>query len=293
MARIAMIHFKYTAKASRLRSSNQCNAGSRTMNVLIVYAHPGTESLNASLRDFAVGRLEAKGHAVRVSDLYSMGWKPTLDTGDFPERDATTPLDPMADSEKAFREGTQSDDIAAEQEKLQWADAVIFQFPLWWFTMPAILKGWFDRVYAFGFAYGVGEHSDRRWGERYGEGRMAGKRAMLMVTTGGWESHYGERGVNGPMEDILFPIQHGMLYYPGFSVLPPFVAYRVGHGLDAAGYDVLAQRLGQRLDELATAAPLPFRAQNGGDYEIPSLTLRDEIAPGVTGFAAHRVPQPA
>ena len=57
------------------------------MNVLIVYAHPGPESLNASLRDFTVQRLEANGHAVRVSDLYAMGWKPLLDGDDFPERD--------------------------------------------------------------------------------------------------------------------------------------------------------------------------------------------------------------
>ncbi len=44
-----------------------------------------------------------------------------------------------------------------------------FQFPLWWFSMPAIMKGWIDRVYARGFAYGVGEHSDSHWGDRYGK----------------------------------------------------------------------------------------------------------------------------
>lgn len=63
---------------------------------------------------------------------------------------------------------------------------VIFQFPLWWYTMPAILKGWFDRVYAYGFAYGVGEHSDSHWGDRFGDGTLKGKRAMLIITTGGW-----------------------------------------------------------------------------------------------------------
>jgi hypothetical protein len=45
---------------------------------------------------------------------------------------------------------------------------------MWWFSMPAILKGWVERVYAHGFAYGVGEHSDKRWGDRYGEGMMGG-----------------------------------------------------------------------------------------------------------------------
>jgi len=256
------------------------------MNVLIVHAHPGTESLNASLRDFTVERLRADGHAVQVSDLYAMDWKPALDGDDFLERDPARPLALMADSERAFRAGTQSPDIAAEQRKLDWADAVIFQFPLWWFSMPAILKGWFDRVYAYGFAYGVGEHSEQRWGERYGEGRMSGKRAMLVVTTGGWASHYAPRGINGPMDDLLFPIHHGILYYPGFDVLPPYVVHRT-HKVDEAAYARITQELGERLDTLFTAEPIPFRRQNAGDYEIPALTLREHIAPGKTGFAAH------
>jgi putative NADPH-quinone reductase len=83
--------------------------------------------------------------------------------------------------------------------------------------MPAILKGWVDRVYAYGFAYGVGEHSDQRWGDRFGEGTLVGKRAMLIVTTGGWEEHYSARGVNGPIDDLLFPVNHGVLYYPAMT----------------------------------------------------------------------------
>jgi NAD(P)H dehydrogenase (quinone) len=84
-----------------------------------------------------------------------------------PRRSASSGADPRF--KQAFAQGTQSADIAAEQEKLLWADTVIFQFPLWWFSMPAIMKGWIDRVYAWGFAYGVGEHSDRHWGDRYGK----------------------------------------------------------------------------------------------------------------------------
>jgi len=60
----------------------------------------------------------------------------------------------------AFESGTQSADIAAEQAKLLWTDAVILQFPMWWFSMPAILSGWVEWVYAYGFAYGIGERSD-------------------------------------------------------------------------------------------------------------------------------------
>ncbi|WP_423194142.1 NAD(P)H-dependent oxidoreductase [Cupriavidus sp. H18C2] len=257
------------------------------MNVLIVYAHPEPTSLNGSLRDFAVQRLQDAGHRVQVSDLYAMQWKAPLDAGDaLARRPGDAPFHPSLDSQFAFANGLQSPDIAAEQEKLRWADAVILQFPLWWFSMPAILKGWVERVYAYGFAYGVGEHSDARWGDRYGEGNLAGKRAMLVVTTGGWASHYSARGINGPMDDILFPIHHGILYYPGFDVVPPFVVYRAGK-MDAARFAATTEALGQRLDDLFTAAPLPFRPQNGGAYEIPALTLRADIAPDQTGYAAH------
>lgn len=203
------------------------------MNVLIVYAHPEPRSLNGALRDFAVARLEAAGHTVQVSDLYAMNWKPALDANDMIDRTHDARFDPALDSKRAYETGTQREDIAREQEKLKWADTVILQFPLWWFSMPAIMKGWVERVYAYGFAYGVGEHSDRHWGDRYGEGSLAGKRAMLIVTTGGWESHYSARGINGPIDDVLFPIQHGILYYPGFDVLPPFVIYQT-HRMDDA-----------------------------------------------------------
>lgn len=256
------------------------------MNVLLVHAHPEPGSLNGALRDFSIKRLQDAGHHVQLSDLYAMNWKAVLDANDSTAPPAGTRFDPSLDSGRAFANGTQTADIAGEQDKLRWADAVILQFPLWWYSMPAILKGWVDRVYAHGFAYGVGEHSDHHWGDRFGEGTMAGKRAMLVVTAGGWASHYSPRGINGPIDDILFPIQHGILYYPGFDVLPPHVIYRTGR-IDQDGFARACAALGQRLDTLATTAPLPFRRQNGGAYDIPALTLRPELAPGQHGFAIH------
>ena len=142
------------------------------MNILIVFAHPEARSLNGSLKDFAVAHLQKSGHNVQVSDLYAMHWKAQIDADDSTASPVSDRFDASADSQYAYAHGTQRPDIAAEQEKLRWADAVIFQFPLWWFSMPAIMKGWFDRVYAYGFAYGVGEHSDTHWGDRYGEGSM-------------------------------------------------------------------------------------------------------------------------
>ncbi|WP_159566345.1 NAD(P)H-dependent oxidoreductase [Budvicia diplopodorum] len=256
------------------------------MNILLVYAHPEPKSLNGSIKNFTVKRLEDSGHRVQVSDLYAMKWKTTIDASDSREPLDSQRFDPYLESQHAFANGLQSQDIAAEQDKLRWADTVILQFPLWWFSMPAILKGWIERVYASGFAYGVGEHSDRHWGDRYGEGTLAGKRAMLVVTAGGWESHYKPRGINGPIDDLLFPIQHGILYYPGFDVLPPFVVYQT-HKVDEAGFNQLTERLGERLDTLSLTPPIAYRQQNAGDYAIPELVLRPDILPGKTGFSVH------
>lgn len=257
------------------------------MKVLLIYAHPEPRSLNGGLKDFAVQHLQQAGHEVQVSDLYAMRWKAGFDADDSSAPPVGEFWRSTLDSKQAFEQGTQSADIVAEQEKLLWADTVIFQFPLWWFSMPAIMKGWIDRVYAYGFAYGVGEHSDRHWGDRYGEGTLAGKRAMLIVTTGGWAEHYAPRGINGPIDDILFPIQHGMLFYPGFSVLPPLVFYRT-EKTDEQRFARQCRELGQRLDTLAETPPIPFRRQNHGDYLIPSLTLHPDLAPGERGFALHQ-----
>ncbi|TIM95454.1 MAG: NAD(P)H-dependent oxidoreductase, partial [Mesorhizobium sp.] len=144
------------------------------MKILLVFAHPESRSLNGALRDVAIRELEAQGHEVRVTDLYAQGWKSAVDRADFPVLAPDARLMPAAASKKSFEAEALTEDVKAEIAKLLWADTLILQFPLWWFAMPAILKGWVDRVFAYGFAYGVGEHSDKRWGDRYGEGTLIG-----------------------------------------------------------------------------------------------------------------------
>ncbi|NEW56112.1 NAD(P)H-dependent oxidoreductase [Nocardia cyriacigeorgica] len=256
------------------------------MKTLIVHAHPEPKSLNSSLKDLAVATLEGAGHEVRVSDLYAMNWKTVVDADDYGP-DASSPLRVALDSGRAFEAGRLTPDVRAEQEKLLWADMIIFQFPLWWYTMPAILKGWVDRVFTYRFAYGVGEHSDTKYGERYGEGTLAGKKALLSVTVGGPESHYTARGINGPIDDLLFPIHHGILYYPGIESLPPFVLYGADR-MTSDDYTDVAKAWEQRLRTLESTEPIAFRRQNFGDYEIPSLQLKPGVEPaGRTGFGLH------
>lgn len=246
------------------------------MNILVIYAHPEPQSLTASLKNFAVEVLTQAGHSVQVSDLYAMNWKAQIDGSDFLDRIDPDRLDIVKESGKAFAQGSQTPDIIAEQEKLRWADAVIFQFPYWWFSMPAIMKGWVERVFAYGFAYGVG--GSNRW--RYGDGNLKGKRAMLSITIGGPEKDYSVRGINSAINDLLFPIHHGILFFPGMSVLPPFLVYSAGR-LTEAEYQQVEANYKERLLTLFTTKPIPFRYQNDGDYDD-----RYQLKPGIEGDTA-------
>ncbi|WP_328392134.1 NAD(P)H-dependent oxidoreductase [Nocardia sp. NBC_00416] len=251
------------------------------MNVLIVYAHPDPNSLTGSLKDLAVDVLRADGHEVVVTDLYAMKWQAAADYTDF---DGITGPDLMHASGAAYRSGRLIEEVRVEQQKLLDADLVILQFPLWWFTMPAILKGWIDRVFTYGFAYGAQLL-------RYGAGPFVGKRAMVVTTAGGRIGHYTERGVNGPIDDLLFPINHGVLSFTGFEVLPPFVEHSAVH-LDDQRYAEIAERFRQRLTTAFTTEPIPYRAESGGDYTgltYPdgSELLSGRESPGTRGFALH------
>ncbi len=257
------------------------------MKYLIVYAHPEPVSLAGHLKSRAVEALEAAGHEVIVSDLYAMNWKAAADRGDFlDEAGSDEPLNYVRSSRKAFAEGTQANEIAEEQRKMLWADAVVLQFPFWWYGMPAILKGWVDRVYAFGFTYGVGAHEGASWGRRFGEGTLEGRRAMIATTIGGRMAHYGPRGVAGSIDDLLWPIQHGVLFYPGFTVVPPAVYYEVGRADDAA-VEAMTRDYIDRLLAIAEAEPIPLRPQNGGDYNDVQV-LKPELGRDLAGHALHQ-----
>jgi NAD(P)H dehydrogenase (quinone) len=250
--------------------------------ILIVSAHPDPRSLTRQLADTAAETLEAAGHKVMTSELYGMGFKAVFDADDFPARLDPEQLNFAHESFHAYGNASQTADVAREQEKLLAANALILQFPLWWFGMPAILKGWIDRVWACGFAYNYKGQGNRL---RYGEGVFAGKRALVSVTTGGPASDYAPRGINGPIEELLFPLTHGTLFFPGFSVLPTYAVHGTSHITPEA---VAAAKAGlrARLAHLFEDAPIAFRLQNGGDYP-DHHGLADTVVPGTSGIRAH------
>ena len=188
------------------------------MRVFIVHAHPEPRSFSGAMTQAATEALIVAGHEVTVSDLYAMRFDPVSDRRNF-----VTTHDPdyyrqQAEEAHAAQHDGFAPDLQAEMDKLFWCDALILQFPLWWFGLPAILKGWVDRVFAAGGrTYGGGKWYDR--------GVFAGKRAMCALTIGGPPPIYSEHGLNGPISAILFPINHGMLYFTGFTVIEPFLVH--------------------------------------------------------------------
>lgn len=189
------------------------------MKVLIVHAHYEAQSFNAAMKDQAVSTLREAGHEVQVSDLYAMQWNAVASPADFAQPENPDYCVYALEQRKGFASGQIAADIQAEIAKVEWCDLLIFNFPVFWFSVPAILKGWIDRVFISGRFYG---------GKRiYDQGGMQGKQAMLTLTLGGREHMFGTDAIHGEMEVMLRPIMRGTLAYCGFSVLPPFVAYHV------------------------------------------------------------------
>ncbi|MGW8374427.1 NAD(P)H-dependent oxidoreductase [Streptomyces sp. ODS28] len=253
------------------------------MKILWVFAHPEPRSMNASLLADGLDQLSLLGHETRVSDLYAMRWDPVLGPPDL-GTGAAGRLYVGKEQERAFREGGLSPDVRAEQEKLEWADAVVFQFPLWWLGPPAILKGWFDRVLTQGFAFGLRDGAGRAL--RYGDGGLRGRRALVITSYGARESAFGPRGVHGQLDEVLFPLLHGTFWYTGMRALRPF-AVDDADRMSEADYKEHAERLRARLRALDTETPIPYRHEAGGDYD-ERLTVRAELAPGREGLAVHR-----
>ncbi len=219
------------------------------MKVLIVHAHPEPQSFTAALRDQAIATFEGLGHEVQVSDLYAMHWNPVASAADFSSRENPDYLVYALEQRLGVKKQSIVADIQGELDKLLWADLLILNFPIFWFSAPAMLKGWIDRVLVSGVCYG---------GKRfYDQGGLAGKRALVTVTLGGREHMFGEGAIHGPLEDMLRPILRGTLAYVGYEVLAPFVAWHVPYISDEArqaflvGYE-------RRLQGLVDEQPLVF-----------------------------------
>jgi len=148
------------------------------MTHLILFAHPKTESFNRAILRTLTSTLEEKGDSVIVRDLYALDFTPVLTQKDI----------------EALRKGQTPEDIAQEQHYITQADTLIFVYPLWWTGLPAILKGYVDRVFSYGFAYRYNQAGEI-------EGLLKGKKGLLVTTHGTPNAHYDSTGMTQALKE--------------------------------------------------------------------------------------------
>ena len=246
------------------------------MHVHVVLAHPEANSFNAHLANVARDTLEGQGASVTVSDLYSMNFDPCERAAHYSSPQDQSRFDVQSEQRHASAVGTVPAEVAEEIARLEQADLLILQYPMWWHLPPAMLKGWLDRVFVYGRAY-----TSRM---RYDAGKFRGRRAMLSVTVGGPQATFLYNGRNGDIDHLLWPLNF-TLHYLGFTVLEPFVAFGVEGGLKYSEESVAAARLrgyltdyGKALEDVAGRPALPFNGWDDWDGE-------GRLKPGVPGYS--------
>jgi NAD(P)H dehydrogenase (quinone) len=155
------------------------------MNVLVVFDHPRRSSFCGAVLDSLVAGLAEAGHVAEIADLRSEGFDPRLPPADEPDWSGTKIYSP---------------EVLAEQARLERNDAVAFVFPVWWWSVPATTKGWIDRVWNDGWAYG--------------NARLSLKKARMFALSAGTPDSYAKRGYDSAMQTQLVT---GILSYCGIE----------------------------------------------------------------------------
>jgi NAD(P)H dehydrogenase (quinone) len=211
------------------------------MNILLISAHDDTKSYVAALHNTALGVLERGQHKVSVTDLYAQQFNPVAASIDF-KTSSGTHANYMFEQQRAMNTGSGfSPDLDGEMQKVKEADLIIIHFPLWWSGPPAILKGWFERVFAMGFAW----NSENR----YNNGLLKGKKVLITVSVGDPTFFYSAEGMHkATVEQHLYSLTHGTLAFCGLDVFKPFIITNV----TAAPQDELEKRIEDYRDLLQT-----------------------------------------
>lgn len=198
----------------------------RRSTALIIHAHPEPESFSRAQAQVACESLGAQGYAVELIDLYARKWDPVLTCGEFPSFAGA--FKPQREQQNAFVEGALSAEVEEDLDRVLAADLLVLSFPLWWFSLPAILEGWLDRVFVMGAVSG-GDAGV------FETAVLSGKRAVVLATTGGSAEMFTETGLFGSMDAFLFHIHRGVFEFVGSDALEPVVTYGLAH-LDQPGH---------------------------------------------------------
>ncbi|TDL60155.1 flavodoxin family protein [Paenibacillus amylolyticus] len=187
------------------------------MKHLIVYAHPHTDSFNNAILNTAVEALEAQGHEVVVRDLYKLGFQPVLTEADT----------------ASMRAGQTPQDIATEQQFVTDAEAITFIYPIWWTGLPAIIKGYVDRVFAYGFAYAAGEAGIEKL--------LTGKKGLIINTHGTPSEIYDQIGMTAGLK---LTSDVGIFDFVGIEAVDHLLFGSIGY-LDAPAYQAMLDQVKQ------------------------------------------------
>ncbi len=184
------------------------------MQVVVIYAHPNPRSFNAAIAAVVQEEAAKKNSLVKFKDLYAMDWDPVLRARDF----------------EGYASGELPADIKTEQEDLRWADSVIMIAPVWWTAVPAILKGYIDRVFSTGFAYEYTKSGPR--------GLLTGKSGLLITTSGADE----ETARKGTMLDTIRRASVNSVFgFCGFAKYQHKNFFGVPRSTDQQRADMLAE----------------------------------------------------
>ncbi len=140
------------------------------MKYLIIYTHPNPKSFNHAILETMSEEFKKQKKEFRVRDLYKMAFNPALSIKDL----------------SVMQNGAVPDDIKKEQNYIRRADILVFLYPIWWSAMPAMLKGYIDRVFSLKFAYDITEDGV--------VGLLKGKKAFIVSTTGASKEDYEKMG---------------------------------------------------------------------------------------------------
>ncbi|MFE7586268.1 NAD(P)H oxidoreductase [Streptomyces gardneri] len=171
-------------------------------HTLLVHAHPRSDSLTAQVADLAHARLKDAGGTVDVLDLYAEGFDPVLRPADEPD---------WEDREKRY-----SPEVHAHMDRILAADDIVIVFPVWWMAPPAVLKGWIDRVWNYGFAYGRSKP------------RLAAKRMLWLALMGQSAEEIERQGLSAVVDTQL---RLGVSEYCGIKD----ASVRIVYGTELAG----------------------------------------------------------
>ncbi|MBL42331.1 MAG: hypothetical protein CMM49_06725 [Rhodospirillaceae bacterium] len=242
------------------------------MNFYIILAHPESKSFNSSIANELRVFLENKGHKVKFNDLYKNNFNPLLSRENFSNQSDTDLVQfPKAQLDSIIN-NTTSSDIEYEHKNIQWSDIIILQFPLWLYGMPAILKGWCDRVLSEGFAH---QPSKNLW---FDKSLLNKKKILLSITTNGKRETYSSKGRHGSINIILWPIINAFAF-SGINIIKPFISFDVIRCGQIQRKSMI-EKLKKYTENINNAELVKIHKLN--DYETNGL-LKNNISPMTAG----------